>query len=248
DRVAQAKRDGVTLSDQDIQRMREKIALTAQLDGQTQQAAQSQQQLAQAGQFFGQQFTSGLSGLLTGTQTLNGALQNLLNSLIDATLQAALLGKGPLAGLFGGAGGGILGAIFGFADGGYTGPGDKYQPAGIVHKGEYVMSKRATSRLGVGNLEALHMAAVKGYDVGGYVRRAPAVPRLQSAANNNVAPTVQISAPITVNGSAGTPAQNDDLAQKMARQMEATMRGVVADEMRRATRPGNLGNSRSRGR
>ena len=56
----------------------------------------------------------------------------------------------------------------------------------------------------------------------------------------------QISAPVTVNGSSGTPEQNDDLAKRMAKQMEATMRGVVADEMRKQTRPGNFGNSKSR--
>ena len=36
----------------------------------------------------------------------------------------------------------------GFASGGYTGLGGKYTPAGIVHKGEYVITKEATSRLG----------------------------------------------------------------------------------------------------
>lgn len=43
----------------------------------------------------------------------------------------------------------------GFANGGYTGPGGKYQPAGIVHKGEYVFDQAATNRIGVSNLEAL---------------------------------------------------------------------------------------------
>lgn len=43
----------------------------------------------------------------------------------------------------------------GFATGGYTGSGGKYQPAGIVHKGEYVFDKAATNRIGVSNLESL---------------------------------------------------------------------------------------------
>lgn len=34
----------------------------------------------------------------------------------------------------------------GFADGGYTGDGGKYDPAGVVHKGEYVMTKEMTAR------------------------------------------------------------------------------------------------------
>lgn len=43
----------------------------------------------------------------------------------------------------------------GFASGGFTGQGGKYQPAGIVHKGEYVFDQAATNRIGVSNLEAL---------------------------------------------------------------------------------------------
>jgi lambda family phage tail tape measure protein len=36
----------------------------------------------------------------------------------------------------------------GFADGGYTGEGSKYTPAGIVHKGEVVFSKEDVKLLG----------------------------------------------------------------------------------------------------
>ncbi|EPB7264891.1 phage tail length tape measure family protein [Klebsiella pneumoniae] len=43
----------------------------------------------------------------------------------------------------------------GFSSGGYTGPGGKYQPAGIVHKGEYVFDQASTNRIGVSQLEAL---------------------------------------------------------------------------------------------
>ena len=46
-------------------------------------------------------------------------------------------------------------AAVGFASGGYTGPGGKYQPAGTVHKGEYVFDKASTNRIGVSKLEAL---------------------------------------------------------------------------------------------
>lgn len=43
-----------------------------------------------------------------------------------------------------------------FSNGGYTGNGGKYQPMGIVHGGEYVMTKEATSRLGIHTLNALN--------------------------------------------------------------------------------------------
>lgn len=66
----------------------------------------------------------------------------------------------------GGAIGSIASAIGGgFASGGYTGDGGKYQPAGTVHKGEFVFTKEATSRIGVKNLYAL----MRGYANGGVV-------------------------------------------------------------------------------
>ena len=47
----------------------------------------------------------------------------------------------------------------GYADGGFTGAGGKYEPAGIVHKGEYVFTQEDVRRLGLGNLDALHNGA-----------------------------------------------------------------------------------------
>ncbi|WP_032092068.1 phage tail tape measure protein [Necropsobacter rosorum] len=49
-----------------------------------------------------------------------------------------------------------MAAMTGFSKGGYTGNGGKYQPMGIVHGGEYVMTKEATSRLGIHTLNALN--------------------------------------------------------------------------------------------
>lgn len=57
-------------------------------------------------------------------------------------------------------------AMAGFADGGYTGPGGKYDPAGIVHAGEFVVRKEMVERPGVlAMLEGLN----RGYANGGYV-------------------------------------------------------------------------------
>lgn len=49
-----------------------------------------------------------------------------------------------------------MAANTGFASGGYVGNGGKYEPMGIVHGGEYVMTKETTSRLGVPLLNALN--------------------------------------------------------------------------------------------
>ena len=53
----------------------------------------------------------------------------------------------------------------GFAEGGYTGNGGKYEPAGTVHKGEYVFTKEQTSKIGVNNLSQI----ANGYADGGFV-------------------------------------------------------------------------------
>lgn len=56
-----------------------------------------------------------------------------------------------------------------FSTGGYTGAGDMNQPAGTVHKGEFVMTKKATTNLGPAFLYNLMHSASKGYATGGEV-------------------------------------------------------------------------------
>jgi lambda family phage tail tape measure protein len=54
-----------------------------------------------------------------------------------------------------------------YAEGGYTGMGGKYEPAGVVHKGEVVFSQNDVKRNGgVGRVEQMRL---KGYANGGYV-------------------------------------------------------------------------------
>lgn len=57
-----------------------------------------------------------------------------------------------------------------FAGGGWTGPGAKYDVAGVVHADEYVFSKEATHG-NVGFLDLMHKR-LRGYADGGYVSRA----------------------------------------------------------------------------
>jgi hypothetical protein len=54
-------------------------------------------------------------------------------------------------------------SVMSFARGGYTGDGGKFEPAGIVHKGEYVVDAERTRRIGVSRLENIGTA----YDDGG---------------------------------------------------------------------------------
>lgn len=89
--------------------------------------------------------------------------------LIDGLNQAISLGRtlfSALETILNIGSGGIFGAIFGgggaskaFAMGGYTGSGGKYEPAGIVHKGEVVFDQPAVNALGVNFLENLRIRA-----------------------------------------------------------------------------------------
>lgn len=58
----------------------------------------------------------------------------------------------------------------GFAEGGWTGPGNKYDAAGIVHADEYVTPKRIVNNpMARPHLQALENMRVKGYADGGFV-------------------------------------------------------------------------------
>jgi hypothetical protein len=57
-----------------------------------------------------------------------------------------------------------------FSEGGYTGPGGKYEPAGIVHAGEYVVPKEIVeSAKGAGIVKKLEGMRLRGYAAGGVV-------------------------------------------------------------------------------
>lgn len=62
-------------------------------------------------------------------------------------------------------------SLRGYASGGYTGGGGKYEPKGVVHGGEFVMTKRAVDNAGVGRMYAMMRAfeTGRGYAMGGYV-------------------------------------------------------------------------------
>ncbi|ELA3304570.1 TPA: phage tail length tape measure family protein [Klebsiella pneumoniae] len=87
----------------------------------------------------------------------------------------------------------------GFASGGYTGPGGKYQPAGIVHKGEYVFDQASTNRIGVSQLEALRNGKPLDVTLG----RSGFGTGVQNVSNSQqttiIRPTVTVP-PITING------------------------------------------------
>ncbi|EOA4335989.1 TPA: phage tail length tape measure family protein [Klebsiella aerogenes] len=90
-------------------------------------------------------------------------------------------------------------AAVGFTSGGYTGSGGKYQPAGIVHKGEYVFDQESTNRIGVSQLEALR----NGKPLDATLGRSGFGTGVQNVSNSQqttiIRPTVTVP-PITING------------------------------------------------
>lgn len=108
------------------------------------------------------------------------ALMRLGQRLIDAGLKS---GIDSLFKTQSSSQGSFLGKLFGFDNGGYTGNGGTHEPAGIVHGGEYVFSRKAVQNAGVANLEAMHNR-LKGYANGGFVGGVmPQRPHIPSASD-----------------------------------------------------------------
>lgn len=153
-------------------------------------------------------------------EALGNVLRNLGSQLISMGIQGLTRNLG--------------GMLFpGFAAGGYTGHGGKHQPAGIVHGGEYVFSKEATQRAGVGNLEAMHKR-LKGYSGGGIV--IPAMPALPSVASiqktaGGGGDNVTISMPINIDAAGADMAAVARLHQSIE-QLKAELPGRVQQVVR----------------
>ncbi|EPS4037869.1 phage tail tape measure protein [Escherichia coli] len=178
-----------------------------------------------------------MAAMLTGSeQDWRGFTRSVLSMLTEIFLKQAMVGiVGSIGSAIGGAFGGgasastgtaiqAAAANFHFATGGFTGTGGKYEPAGIVHRGEFVFTKEATSRIGVGNLYRL----MRGYAEGGYVggEGSPAQMRraegIRFEQNNNV--VIQNDG---INGQAGPQLMKAvyDMARKGAQdEIQAQMR------------------------
>lgn len=99
------------------------------------------------------------------------ALQNMILGFAKSISQMALDASKQqiLSSLFSA---GSAAPVPGFSGGGYTGDGGKYQPAGVVHRGEFVFDKESTAAIGARNLMRW-MKSARGYSSGGLVGAAP---------------------------------------------------------------------------
>lgn len=152
----------------------------------------------------GNSFANALESLADGTATLGDAVRGFVADLAKAMAQwaaqqLAMRAASSIMGMFGagaGAASGAAAAIPGFASGGYTGPGGKYQPAGVVHAGEFVNRQEVVRQPGalafLSEFNRVGMAALKGWQ--GYADGGLVVPGAHSGV-----PTSANFQPATVN-------------------------------------------------
>ncbi len=185
---------------------------------------------------FSQNTFTGMTSFLvdfvtTGKASFNDFLSDVLKGLAQmlvkmAEVQAMKSAMGALKGT-------AIGEFFGFATGGYTGPGGKYEPKGIVHGGEFVFTKEATERIGVNNLYAM-MNGAPGYADGGYVGKAP---RAGLTGGGN---TVAVQTSVTINQSGGNDNQQRQNSAAVQRAYEQTINESIRAGILKETRPGGI--------
>lgn len=111
----------------------------------------------------------------------------------------------------------------GYDVGGFTGHGGKYEPAGIVHRGEFVFTKESTSRIGVANLYRM----MRGYATGGLVGGGGALTSPMG---------INVYAPVSVTtGQSGDTKQQgggDALVKAYQKVIDSSIRDGIAKEVR----------------
>ena len=142
----------------------------------------------------GNSFANALESLADGTATLGDAVRGFVADLAKAmsqwaAQQLAMRAASSIMGMFGA-------TAVGFSSGGYTGHGGKYQPAGTVHKGEFVHRQEVVRQPGalafLSEFNRVGMAALKGWQ--GYADGGLVVPGAHSGV-----PTSANFQPATVN-------------------------------------------------
>ncbi len=143
-------------------------------------------------------FATALSHGGDAAKAFSSALSRISDKLLGGVIDS-LVGS-----LFKSGGSGIFGKLFGFAEGGYTGDGGKYQPAGIVHAGEYVMPAHVVKSYGRSFFDGI--SGLRGYADGGFVAMpqiSGPVPPVPAANVNAPAPAGPMAISVDVTGANG---------------------------------------------
>ncbi|WP_161138799.1 D-alanyl-D-alanine carboxypeptidase family protein [Propylenella binzhouense] len=184
---------------------------------------------------------------------LANAVSRLTDRLIDLALNAVFPSPGSLSA---GGGGGkgkavgqalatvMTGAPIPLASGGYvTGPGTGTSdsvPAQLSN-GEFVVNAKATRR-NRALLDAINSGNVPAFAAGGFVGSAPAIrsPALSAPRGGDQNITIAPRIDVRVEGGSRGPDADKKLGDDLAARMDKTVRGLVAEELHKQMRPGNL--------
>ncbi|EPT9728119.1 phage tail tape measure protein [Vibrio cholerae] len=174
----------------------------------------------------------------TGKLSFKDFATSIISDMARIASQQAAAGLLELGG--GLLGGGGFGSLFGFSSGGYTGSGGKFEPAGIVHKGEVVWSQDDINRAGgVGIVEALRKGALnfkeglKGYADGGVVGMAPALAGATSSYSSSIAIQQEINIGQSESGTSANP-------QAVAKAYADAAKMGAREEIIRQLQPGGM--------
>ncbi len=174
----------------------------------------------------------------TGKLSFKDFATSIISDMARIASQQAAAGLLELGG--GLLGGGGFGSLFGFSSGGYTGSGGKFEPAGIVHKGEVVWSQDDINRAGgVGIVEALRKGALnfkeglKGYANGGVVGMVPALAGATSSYSSSIAIQQEINIGQSESGTSANP-------QAVAKAYADAAKMGAREEIIRQLQPGGM--------
>ncbi|BBQ83452.1 hypothetical protein WP3W18E02_19810 [Klebsiella sp. WP3-W18-ESBL-02] len=195
---------------------------------------------------------SGLNGMLddlvltgkTSFKSFAASMLKMIAQVIDQLLIAYAI-QSALGWITGSSSGGSTpsGAYTGaaanltFSGGGYTGDGGKYQPKGVVHGGEFVFTKEATSALGIDNLYSL-MRSAQGYANGGYVGSAPMTGLKGGSGAAGFAPV--FSTTVNIDSDGGASSKSSDGGDAMGRALAAELQNAALQVVQKQVKNGGI--------
>lgn len=171
----------------------------------------------------------------TGKADFADLANSIIQDIIRIQIRAAMVGSDGQSGLLGTVMNGVMGMFGGgmsadraavYSSGGYTGDGGKYEPAGIVHKGEYVINAAATKRLGLGYLNSLN-----GYANGGLVGGG-ALPTVAGGGDVHISVTVEAGGQVQ--------SQASGINESAMNQLGKLIGVAVKEQIVKEKRPGGI--------
>lgn len=121
-------------------------------------------------------------------------------------------------------------AMNGYASGGYTGPGGKNEPAGIVHKGEVVFSQEDVARHGgVAAVEAIRKGSTASLER-----------HMVGSAATTRSGGLTLNMPITISAQTNGGGVDSSKLEQAGAQITKLIRPAVQDEVAKMMRPGGL--------